>query len=138
MCRKYIKFFAALFAAVAMVGCFDDESTLDINKADLIEIDPDAKIPSLIRLKVADMHLNLTPDVKIGEILNPEGLKYTWEMTSEPIDFVNNGNVSVISNEKTLDVDLDLEPSTGTYKLYLTVTDPVSKNSWQKSWRSIF
>ncbi len=135
MCRKYIKFFAALFAAVAMVGCFDDESTLDINKADLIEIDPDAKIPSLIRLKVADMHLNITPDVKIGETLNPEGLKYTWEMTSEPIDFVNNGNVSVISNEKTLDVDLDLEPSTGTYKLYLTVTDPVSNNSWQKSWK---
>ena len=135
MCKKYIKLFAALFAAVMMVGCFEDESTLDVTKADTIEIDPDGKIPSLIRLKVADMHLVLTPDVKIGENVNPEGLVYSWEMTAEPIDFVTNDKVSVIGTEHTLDVDLNLAPSTGTYKLYLTVTDPVSKNMWQKEWK---
>ena len=117
-------FVASLFIS----SCYDDESTLDVNKIDGVEVDTSG----IGNLNVYQFNkLKIEPKINTNGI--PESrLSYKWKINVTPRE----KEFIVIGEEKSLDYEVGLLPTTDDlYDLTLTITDNKYQLDYITNWK---
>lgn len=118
----------ALLALLALQGCFQDKSTLDIHKIDKVTI-TSPNMPDILRVDYLQ-EINFEATVTSGSKVNPSEFSYRWEINQTP------GHPALIelSKERVLKTTLKNGILSTAYTLLFTARDEEHGIEYQKSW----
>lgn len=123
--NKILSFLLILFVTSS---CFQDKSNLDVSKIDDAVIESD-DMPSILRVDYLG-EVNFKPNVKIGNVTNPDKVTYRWEINQTP----GYSDMVVIGNKRELDTIITNHILPAAYTLLFTVRDERYGLEYQKAW----
>lgn len=117
-----------LLALLVTSSCFQDKSTLDVNKIEAIKIES-SDMPDILRVDYLGK-VDFAPTVTMGATTNPENVSYIWEINQTP----GSTDMVQIGSERVLNTTITNQILPASYTLLFTVRDEQNGLEYHKSW----